>query len=75
MAYGAMGRVGFLYQSAKDQLKYYNMSRKKYIHIVMAIGGYMALDDKDFDKNRQESQSSSELAEMLMAAFGDGTKK
>lgn len=41
----------------------------------MAIGGYMALDDKDFDKNRQESQSSSELAEMLMAAFGDGTKK
>ncbi len=40
--------VSFLYDSAKDVLKWNNLSIKDNINIIMRIGGMLHLSDKDF---------------------------
>ena len=71
---GAVGAVGYLYLSAKDQLKYAKLSQKKYIHLIMGIGRYMVMSDEDFAKSSigAREQSVDDMSAMLIAAFGDG---
>jgi len=72
-----MGGGGYIYSSAKDQCRWHNISPKKYIHIIMEIGYYMALSPDDFEKTKRvnEVQSIDKLSQMLISAFGDGTKQ
>ena len=64
-----------MYISAKDQLKWQNLSVKKYINLVMNIGQVMSLSDKDYEKERVKTtkMDNSSIAEVLLSAFGDGT--
>lgn len=69
-----MGRVGYLYESVKDQLRWNNLSVKKYIGLISTIGQIMALNDEDYNKAKAKAMkmSNPSLAEALMTAFGDG---
>lgn len=40
----------FLYESAKDNLKWNNLSEKEHIYTVMKIGEYRYFSDEDFAK-------------------------
>lgn len=73
MTYSAMGAVGFLYESMKDQLRWHNLKPKKHIEYISTIGKYISMSDKDFAKANREKQSTDDIAAMLIAAFGDGT--
>ena len=44
--YGMMGATGFLYESAKDNIKWKNLSIKKYISDIMFIGRMTVLSDE-----------------------------
>ena len=72
--YGAMGRVGFLYDSMKDQIRWSNLSVKSYISIVSQIGKVLSLSDKDFDRYKIENTKMSDTAisNVFLKAFGDG---
>lgn len=74
-AYGAMGRVGFSYDSAKDQLRWANLSAKRWVSLVMEVGRYMALGEKDWLKIQSKTEGTSNMAAALVAAFGDGKTK
>lgn len=69
-----MGRVGFLYDSVKDQLKWNKLSVKKYVKIISQIGQILAMRDEDYKKERVKAtkMSSSSLADALKSALGDG---
>ena len=70
-AYGGMGAVGYNYASAKDNLKWHKLRAKEWLHIVLAVGNIMVLDDKEFAKStRPKEQNTSDMAKMLLAAFG-----
>lgn len=75
MAYSAMGATGFLYASAKDQLKWHGLKPKRWLDTVMHVGHYMAMKKEDFGKAVKEKKSGDEMAAMLIAAFGDGKEK
>ena len=70
-----MGRVGYLYDSVKDRLKWDHLSVKDYISLLMDIGQVMSLSDKDYDKQRvkQIKMPADSIAKALIAAYGDGT--
>jgi len=72
--YGFNGASGYQYASVKDNLKWQNLSRKKYTGTIMSIGRYMALKDDDFNKVLLENDTmeQSEIAKVLINAFGDG---
>jgi len=69
-----MGKVGYLYESVKDQLRWHGLSVKNYEGIISTIGQIMALSDEDYNKERVRAlkMNKSEMAEALIAAFGDG---
>ena len=69
-----MGRVGYLYESAKDQLRWHNLEVKDYINLIMAIGQIMSYSDEDYRKEKVKAlkMNKSEIADALIAAFGDG---
>ena len=69
-----MGRVGYLYESAKDQLRWHNLEVKDYINLIMAIGQIMSYSDEDYKKEKVKAMrmERSEIADALIAAFGDG---
>ena len=73
-AYGCNGAIGFNYLSAKDSLKWENLRVKRYISLVMAIGRVLSLKDSEFDKEyvRQNKMDTNDIANTLIAAFGDG---
>ncbi len=73
-AYGGMGRVGFLYESVKDNLKWMKLRPKLFTRFVMRIGDWMALDDETYNKEkvRVMRMDAAEMAATLKAAFGDG---
>ncbi len=73
-SYGAMGRVGFLYDSMKDRLKWSKLSVKRYVKIVSQIGQILSLSDEDYKKEKVKAMqmSANAIAEALKAAFGDG---
>jgi len=69
-----MGRVGYLYDSIKDQLRWNHLCVKQYVGLISTIGQIMALSDEDYSKEKVKAMkmSSSSLAEALITAFGDG---
>jgi len=69
-----MGKVGFLYESAKDQLRWNNLSIKHYVKIIMQIGQILSISDKDFNKYKVEHTQMSDkaISEVFIKAFGDG---
>ena len=75
-AYGFSGRVGFLYQSAKDQLKWNGLSVKAYLSLVMQIGTVMSLSDEDYHKEKGKvvAMSTADIDAVFIAAFGKGDK-
>lgn len=49
--YGSMGGiVGYLYDSAKDAIRWHKAKPKEYINLIMAIGRLAYLSDEDFNK-------------------------
>lgn len=72
--YGAMGRVGFLYESVKDQLIWHHLVVKDYVKIVSQIGQILSMSDKDFDKYKVEHTQMSDdaISAVFLKAFGDG---
>jgi len=74
IAYGGMGRVGFVYVSMKDQLRWEHLSVKKYINIVSQVGSILSMSDKNYDKNKVEHSKMSDKAigDVFLKAFGDG---
>jgi hypothetical protein len=73
-AYGAMGRVGFLYESVKDNLKWMKLRPKQFANLVMRVGDWIALDDETYNKEkvRVMKMDAAEMAAILKATFGDG---
>ncbi len=69
-----MGRVGYLYESMKDQLKWNKLNCKKYIGLISQVGQIMSLSEEDYKKEKVKAMkmSGSSIAEALKAAFGDG---
>jgi len=69
-----MGRVGYIYESVKDQLRWHKLSVKQYVRLVSNIGQIMALSDDDFRKEKVKAMkmNKSEIANALITAFGDG---
>ena len=69
-----MGRVGFLYESMKDQLRWSKLSVKKYINIISHIGQILALSDKDYKKAKVKAvkMDTNAIADALLSAYGDG---
>ena len=72
-AYG-MSRVGYLYESVKDNLRWTGLRPKMFARLIMRIGDWMALDDEQYNKEkvRLMSMDSDEIAELLKARFGGG---
>lgn len=70
-----MGATGFLYASAKDNLKWQKLSLKRWLGIVLDVGYFMALDKEQWQKVKKgRVNKSSDIAGALKSAFGDGTK-
>ncbi len=69
-----MGRVGYLYESVKDNIRWTKLSVKRYVKIISNIGQIMALSDENYNKEKVKAMkmSSSSIAEALKSAFGDG---
>ena len=72
--YGAMGRVGFLYESIKDQLRWNNLIVKDYVKMVSQIGQILSMSDEDYNKRKVEhiEMSDNAIADIFLKAFGDG---
>ena len=49
------GVVGYLYQSAKDSIKWHKQKPKEFINLVMSIGRLVYLSDEDFGKANTSS--------------------
>ena len=60
--YGAMGRVGFLYESAKDQLKWSGLIVKNYIKLLSQVGHILSMSDEDYNKRKVEHIEMSDNA-------------
>jgi hypothetical protein len=73
-AYGAVGRVGYLYESIKDQIRWSNLSVKHYVRLISTIGRIMSLSEKDYEsaKTKALQMSSNSIEDVLIKAFGDG---
>ena len=69
-----MGRVGFLYESMKDQLKWSRLDVKNHINLISSVGKILSLSDEDYSKEKAKAMkmSSEDLASVLISAFGDG---
>ncbi len=72
--YGFNGTIGYMYKSAKDNLKWSGLSTKHYIHTIMQIGRFMSMGKKEFkdvclEKNKM---SNKDIATLLKNAYGDG---
>ena len=74
IAYGAMGAIGFIYESVKDELYWAGLSRKRYTSLLMKVGSLYCLDEKEYNKLRVREfrMSGDEIATRLKAIFGDG---
>lgn len=72
--FGAMGKVGYQYDSMKDRLKWGKLSIKKYVRLISQVGQILSMSDEDYrkDKVKAMKMSNSSIAEALISAFGDG---
>ena len=69
-----MGAVGFLYESVRDELKWAKLRAKFYTKMLMKIGAYLVMEDKDYNrlKTQNTELNTDEVAEKLIAIFGKG---
>ncbi len=69
-----MGRVGFFYNSMKDQLRWAGLNVKNHIRLISNIGKVLSLSDEDYskEKTRAMKMSSEDIKSALISAFGDG---
>ncbi len=67
-----MGRVGYLYDSVKDQIRWHKLSVKHYTKLISNIGQVMALRDEDYEKERvkQMKVSNIDTQNSLLSLFG-----
>ena len=72
--YGAMGKVGFVYESMKDRLKWSKLSVKNYVKLISQIGQILSMSEEDYKKEKVKAMkmSADSIAEALKSAFGDG---
>ncbi len=61
--------VGFLYQSAKDVLRWSRLSVSLYIKTVMAVGSIYHLTDKQFEDYKNENEYLEVSLEELEAFY------
>ena len=68
-----MGKVGYIYSSIKDQLKWNNLSSKKYVRLISQVGQILSLRDEDYKKEKAKAikMSNSSIADALIAVFGE----
>ena len=73
-AYGGMGRVGFLYESMKDNLKWNDLDVKYYVHMLSSIGRVLSLSEDEYKKQKAKNikASSDEIINTFSSIFGDG---
>ncbi|MDM5264678.1 hypothetical protein PF327_10775 [Sulfurovum sp. XTW-4] len=50
--------VSFLYESAKDTLRWHRLSVQKHIGTVMSIGNMLFMDDKSYGEMRTKSSAT-----------------
>lgn len=62
---------GFVYESAKDVLKWNSLSVKEHIYAVMSIGNLLYLDDKGFDNFKNKNNYSDVTKEELLKIYKD----
>jgi len=69
-----MGKVGYFYDSMKDQLKWNNLCVRNHIKIISNIGKVLSLKDEDYSKERTRAMkmSTQDIKDALISAFGDG---
>lgn len=72
--YGPNGAAGYRYDSVKDNLTWNKLQKKRYTHLLMRVGDFMAMDEYSFKKASVENNKmkQSEIATALIKAFGDG---
>ena len=75
-AYGFNGAAGYLYESAKDRLRWSGISVKRWVHLVMRVGSAMAMPEDKYNQERAKhvTMSDDSIASALIAAFGSGKK-
>jgi hypothetical protein len=58
----------------KDQLRWHNLSVKDNVRFISTVGQLVVLPDEDFNKEKVKAMrmKSSDIADALKAAFGDG---
>ena len=61
------GGGGFVYQSAKDQLRFNNLSIKKHISVMMIIGSLYTLPKEDWEKYKNDNNYIGITKEELIA--------
>ena len=73
-SYGAMGRVGFLYDSMKDRLKWGKLSIKHYVKLISQVGQILSMSEDDYKKEKRRSKKISKtvMFDVFKSAFGDG---
>jgi hypothetical protein len=69
--YGAMGTVGFLYESVKDSLKWNNLRPKFYTKLLMRVGELLVADEKTYKEFvvKNSEMSDDDIAKILKTAF------
>ena len=61
--------VAFLYESAKDVLRWHNLSVKTHINEVMSIGSLIYLSDENYNKHRAKISEENSTTEDIDDAF------
>ncbi len=61
---GFHGANGFMYESAKDQTRWSNLSVKRWIGSIMKIGHYTTMKQKDFDMIHDSGVMTKGVSEM-----------
>jgi len=69
-----MGKVGYLYESVKDQLRWNNLSVKQYVRVISQIGNIMALSEENYKKEKVKAMKmkSEDIVDAVKSVFGDG---
>ena len=71
-AFGGMGAVGFLYESAKDQIRWHRLNVRRYISLIMAVGSLLFASKEEWQRKSPgtniESASAEEIDEFIRKA-------
>ncbi len=73
MEIGFNGVTGFLYQSAKDNIKWHKLDVKRYIQEVMYLGRMISLDEEKWQeflaRRSAQTQTQEEKNKSLLSFF------